>query len=57
MESSIIKLKEELEYETHLLSKGFYSGKTQEDRDGTELDCKNRIKSYERAINALVKYR
>jgi len=57
MELAIIKLKEELEYETYLLSKGFYSGKTQEDRDGTELDCKNRIKSYERAINALVKYK
>mgnify|MGYP005996111821 CR=1 FL=1 len=53
MELAIIKLQEELDYETHLLERGFYKNKTQEDRDGTEQDCKARIESYKKAINEL----
>jgi hypothetical protein len=53
MELAIIKLQEELDYETHLLSKGFYKHKTENDSDGTESECKIRIRSYTVAIKAL----
>jgi len=53
MELAIIKLQEELEYETHLLERGFYKNKTKNDSDGTEKDCKERIKSYTHTINHL----
>lgn len=53
MELAIIKLQEELDYETQLLERGFYKNKTEFDSDGTEQDCKNRIESYKKAIKAL----
>lgn len=53
MELAIIKLQEELDYETHLLERGFYKNKTESDSDGTEQECKNRIESYKKAIKAL----
>jgi hypothetical protein len=53
MELSIIKLQEELDYETHLLERGFYKNKTTNDLDGTESECKQRIRSYTVAINHL----
>ena len=53
MELAIIKLQEELDYETHLLERGFYKNKTDFDSDGTEQDCKNRIESYKKAIKIM----
>jgi len=53
MELAIIKLQEELDYETHFLGKGFYKNKTVNDSDGTESECKQRIRSYTVAINHL----
>ena len=58
MEIAIIKLQEELDYENHLLERGFYKNKTEFDSDGTEQDCKNRIESYQSTksiIMAIVK--
>ena len=55
MKLAIIKLQEELDYETHLLERGFYKNKTENDSDGSEQDCKNRIASYTETINHLKK--
>ncbi|MCH2216609.1 MAG: hypothetical protein MK076_00780 [Flavobacteriales bacterium] len=53
MELAIIKLTEEIEYEQHLVSKGFYDNKTEHDPDGTKEEAINRIKSYIKAVNQL----
>ena len=53
MNLAIIKLQEELDYETHLLERGFYKNKTEFDSDGTEQDCKKRIESYKKAIKTI----